>query len=89
MGGRPRPVLLREGLPLAPRPEHVEYPVKDLPEGDGRPPSGARHLLLSEERSHLRPQIVRDAPDRGQLAFHETVAETEAYGLSNQDGLAG
>jgi hypothetical protein len=30
MGGRPRPILLRENLPLAPRPEHVEYAIDDL-----------------------------------------------------------
>ena len=69
---RPGPILPRKGLPLAPRPEHVEYPIEDLPEGDGRPPSGARHLLLSEERRYLCPKIVWDAPDRGQLTFHET-----------------
>ncbi len=72
MARRPGPILPRKGLPLAPRPEHVEYPIEDLPEGDGRPPSGARHLLLSEERRYLCPKIVWDAPDRGQLTFHET-----------------
>ena len=46
------------------------------------------HLLLSEERSHLCPQIVRDSPDRGQLTCHEAVDETDGYGLPNQNGLA-
>lgn len=71
MGRGARPVLLRESLPLAPCPEHVQNAVKDPPERHRRPPSGARHLLLPEERLYLCPQIVRDAPDRGQLVFHD------------------
>jgi hypothetical protein len=47
---RPGPILPRKGLPLASRPEHVQYPIEDLPEGDRRPPTGAPYLLLSEER---------------------------------------
>jgi len=88
MGGRPRPILLRESLPLAPRPEHVEYAIEDLSEGDWRPSSRARTLLLSEERSYLCPQIIRNAPDRGQLAYHEHRGEIDTYGLSNQTCLA-
>ena len=88
MGGRPRPILLRESLPLAPRPEHVEYAIEDLSEGDWRPSSRARTLLLSEERSYLCPQIIRNAPDRGQLAYHEHRGEIDTYGLLNQTCLA-
>ena len=63
---RARDVLLRKGLPLAPRPQHVEDSIEHLPVRYWRPLSRA-WLLLPQDGSYLYPEAVRDTPDRRQF----------------------